>query len=145
MDVEGAFEVGLFDLEVPVAEASPGYASGVFEFFVGFFRELSVLAGGGEGAVPKGVSIGVVEGVPGFEVGVAVEVLFEAVPGGVAVSIEEGLRVGISAEVGGEGVPVLDWVPVWCVAYEVDFHSVLVRSTVTYIHRGSRWKVKAWA
>ena len=127
MDAKGAFEVGVFDAEVPVAEASGRDASDGFEGSVGGVGEVSVGAGGVECAVPEGVDVGVVEGGAGLEVGVAVEGLFKALPGSVAVGVEEGLCLGVGAEVVAEGVPVFDWVPVLFVGSGVDVHSVLSR------------------
>ncbi len=104
VDAEGAFEVGFFFAKMPVADASGRDAGDGFEFFVGFVCEVSVVAGGGEGAVPEGVDVGVVEGGAGLEVGVSVEVVFEGLPGGVTVVIEKvfGFRRGgeIVAEAG---------------------------------------------
>lgn len=109
VDVEGAFEMRLFDVEVPVAYASGGDAGDVFEFFVGFVGEVSVVAGGVEGAVPEGVGISLIEGVAGLKVGVSAEVVFKAFPGGYSIGVEEGLGFGGDGEVVAEGIPVSEW------------------------------------
>lgn len=77
VDAEGAFEVGFFFAEVPVADASGVDAGDGCEGFVGCVGELVVSAGGGEDAVPEVVGVGFGEGGALFEVGVALEVLFE--------------------------------------------------------------------
>ena len=98
---------GLF-AEGPVADASPGDVGDILEVFVGVVGESVVVSGCIEGAVPEGISVGLVEGVAGLEVGVAAEVVFEGFPGGFAVGVEEvgGFR-GVG-EVVAEGVPVFD-------------------------------------
>ena len=95
VSAEGAFEVGFFFAKVPVAEASGGDECDVLEVLVGFVRQEVVLTCGVEGAVPEGMSIGLVEGFAGLEVRVTVEVVFEGLPSGFAVGIEEvfGFRI----------------------------------------------------
>ncbi len=62
VDVEGAFEVGFFDVLVPVAEAPGGDAGDGCEGGVGGVGEAAVVAGGLEGAVPESMGVGVGEG-----------------------------------------------------------------------------------
>ncbi len=81
-----------------------------------------VVAGGGEGAVPEGVGVGVGEGVAFFEVGVAVEVVFEGFPGGFAVGVEEVGGFGGGGEVVAEVVPVFER----CRCIDFGFVGVLV-------------------
>lgn len=59
--------------------------------------------------MPEGIVVGLVEGVAGFEVGVAVEVVFEGFPGGFAVGVEEFCDFRSVSEVMMEGVPVFEW------------------------------------
>ena len=106
VNAEGALEVGLFDVKVPVAEPALVDAGDFLEVFVGVIGESAVVAGGGEGAVPEGVGVGVVEGVAGCEIGVVVEVAFERFPSGFAVGIEEFCSVGVGGEEVVEGGPV---------------------------------------
>ena len=89
VDAEGAFKVGFFFAEVPVAEASSVDTGDVFEVCIGIVGEVSILTGGGEEAVPKGVGVGLVESGAVGNVGVALEVVFEGLPSDVAVGVEE--------------------------------------------------------
>lgn len=89
MNGEGAFEVGLFDAKVPVAEASGGDAGEVLEVFVGFVAEVAIVTCRGEDAVPEGINGGVSACSAGLEVGVACKVVFEGFPSACAICVEE--------------------------------------------------------